>query len=111
MEVYVSPAAGRMTWKFYSTSDDRQVTVGPAQVANLVPAPEPLYVEDGTLAAGEIKQVDFAAEGADVTVVRTIMRDGVQVNSGERPMTTHYQPWRAIFNYGPGTQGIPAPTP
>ena len=29
----------------------------------------------------------------------------------EAPIATHYQPWRAVFDYGPGTEGIPQPTP
>jgi vancomycin resistance protein YoaR len=109
MEVSVNPSAGRLTWRFYSTSDGRQVTVSDPTVQNVVPAPDPLYEEDASLAPGQVKQVDYAAEGADVSVVRTIMRDGVQVNAGERAMTTHYQPWRAVFNYGPGTPGMPPP--
>jgi vancomycin resistance protein YoaR len=109
MEVSVNPAASRLTWRFYSTSDGRQVTVSEPTVQNVVPAPDPLYEEDASLAAGQVKQVDYAAEGADVSVVRTIVRDGVQVNAGERAMTTHYQPWRAVFNYGPGTPGMPPP--
>ncbi len=110
MEVEVNRAAGRITWRFWSTSDGRQVTVGAPNVQNVVPAPEPLYEEDATLAAGVVKQVDYAAEGADVSVVRTITRDGVQVNTGEGPMLTHYQPWRAVFNYGPGTPNMPPET-
>jgi vancomycin resistance protein YoaR len=110
MEVYVNPGASRITWRFYSTSDGRQVTVSPAEVTNLVPAPEPLYEEDASLAAGEVKQTDYAAEGADVAVYRTITRDGAQINGGEPPLTTHYQPWRAVFNYGPGTPNMP-PSP
>jgi vancomycin resistance protein YoaR len=103
----VDPGAGLITWKFYSTSDGRTVQVSQADVRNVVPAPEPLYEEDASLPAGTIQQVDYAADGADVTVTRTITRDGVVINADEPPMTTHYQPWRAIFNYGPGTTGIP----
>ncbi|MGH2522524.1 MAG: G5 domain-containing protein, partial [Anaerolineales bacterium] len=103
--------AGRITWKFYSTSDGRQVTVSSPEVQNVTPAPEPLYEEDPELPTGEIKQVDYAADGADVTVYRTITRDGAQVNTSEPPLVTHYQPWRAVYHYGPGTQGIPTPTP
>lgn len=111
MEVYINEAAGRITWKFYSTSDGREVQVSAADVDNVVPAPEPLYEEDSDLPTGTIRQVDYAAEGADVTIVRTITRDGVVINTGEAPLTTHYQPWRAIYHYGPGTEGIPTPTP
>ena len=111
MEVYVNPATSRITWKFYSTSDGRQTTVSAADVQNEVPAPEPSYVEDDTLAAGVIKQVDYAAVGADVSVSRVITRDGNQINANEPALSTHYEPWRAVFNYGPGTEGIPQPTP
>ncbi len=111
MEVAVNPGAVLITWQFYSTSDGRQVTVSAANVQNVVPAPAPLYEEDASLPAGTIKQVDYSADGADVTVTRVVTRDGAQINGNEAPMTTHYQPWRAIFNYGPGTTGIPAPTP
>jgi hypothetical protein len=82
-------------------------------VENRVPAPEPLYEEDPDVPPGleNVKQVDYAAEGADVTVYRTITRDGAEINSGEPPLSTHYQPWRAVFHYGPGTEGIPTPAP
>jgi vancomycin resistance protein YoaR len=111
MEVYVNEQSGRLTWKFYSTWDGRQVTVSRAQVENVIPHPEPLYEEDPALPTGEIKQVDYAADGADVTVYRAITRDGVRLNEGERPLYTKYQPWRAIYHYGPGTEGIPTPAP
>lgn len=111
MEVYVNPAASRITWKFYSTSDGRQTTVNTANVQNVVPAPDPLYEENKDLKPGEIKQTDYAADGADVTVSRVITRNGAQINAAEAPISTHYQPWRAVFDYGPGTQGIPTPAP
>lgn len=111
METYFYPNAGQLVWKFYSTSDGRTVTTSGPVVENQVPAPEPEYEENPALAAGEIKQVDYAAEGADVTVTRTVMRAGAQINLGEAPLRTHYQPWRAVYEYGPGTEGIPTPTP
>ena len=111
MEVSVDPAASRITWQFYSTSDGRQTTVGQPNVQNVVPAPAPLYEQNDKLQAGQIKQTDYSADGADVSVSRVIMRNGAQINSNEAPITTHYEPWRAVFDYGPGTQGIPTPQP
>jgi vancomycin resistance protein YoaR len=111
METYFSPNAGRLTWKFYSTSDGRQVQVSGPMIENEVPAPEPLYEENPELPKGEIKQVDYAAVGAEVTVTRVVTRDGVQINTNEPPLRTAYEPWRAIYQYGPGTEGIPTPTP
>lgn len=106
METYVNPAASSITWKFYSTSDGRTVdweTTGPT---NIVDPPEPLYRENPDLPEGKIKQVDWAAYGATVHVTRTVYRDG-QVYFTDQVNTT-YQPWRAIYEYGPGTE-IPTP--
>ena len=88
METYFYPNAGQLVWKFYSTSDGRQVQVSGPVVENVVPAPEPLYEENPELAAGEIKQVDYAADGADVTVTRVVTRDGAQITLGEPPLRT-----------------------
>ena len=57
------------------------------------------------LDAGEIKQVDCEADGADVRVERSVFRGGNLYFSDT--IHTHYEPWRAIFEYGPGTEGIP----
>jgi vancomycin resistance protein YoaR len=108
METYVDPAASSITWKFYSTSDGRKVkweTTGPQDI---VPAPDPLYKENSDLASGEINQVDWAADGADVSVKRTVERDGETYI--EDTIETHYLPWQAVYEYGPGTD-IPTPEP
>jgi vancomycin resistance protein YoaR len=107
METYVRSSS--ITWKFYSTSDGRSVewqTTGPV---NLVEPPEPLYRENPELAENEIKQIDWEAEGADVTVIRSVFRAGVLLF--QDTFQTHYLPWQAIFEYGPGTEGIPTPEP
>ena len=101
METYVNEKAGRITWKFYSTSDGRQVSWDSSGPQNIVDPPKALYEENPDLAPGEIKQVDWAAEGADVIVTRVVSRDGEVLFSDE--IITHYQPWRDIYQYGPGT--------
>ncbi len=111
METYFYPSAQRLEWKFYSTSDGRTTTVSAASVSNVVAAPEPAYEENAELAAGEVKQVDYQADGADVVVTRTVMRDGQQLYADEAPVITHYQPWRAIYQYGPGTPDMPPAPP
>lgn len=111
METYFYPAAQRLQWKFYSTSDGRTTTVSSATVSNVVAAPEPAYEENAELATGEVKQVDYQADGADVIVSRTVVRDGVELYANEAPIITHYQPWRAIYQYGPGTPDMPPAPP
>jgi vancomycin resistance protein YoaR len=107
METYVHSSS--ITWKFYSTSDGRSAdwqTTGPI---NLVEPPEPLYRENPDLEKGEIKQIDWEAVGADVVVTRSVYRDGVLLF--QDTFRTHYLPWQAVFEYGPGTEGIPTPEP
>jgi vancomycin resistance protein YoaR len=108
METYVDEKNAKLTWKFYSTWDGREVKVTGPDISNVVPAPETLYEFDETLPPGEKKQVDFAADGADVVVRRVVTRSGAVVNPDEKPLVTKYQPWRAIYHYGPGAEGVPA---
>jgi vancomycin resistance protein YoaR len=107
IEAYANDAAGRLTFKFYSTSDGRQVAISAPIVENVIPHPEDKIEEDPTLAVGVRQQVDYAADGADVTVKRTVTRGG-QVISEDR-VFTRYQPWQAIFKVGTG--GVVPATP
>ena len=107
METYVRSSS--ITWKFYSTSDGRSVEWQTSGPVNLVEAPGPLYRENPDLEKGEIYQIDWEAEGADVVVMRSVYRDGILLF--QDTFRTHYLPWQAIFEYGPGTEGIPTPEP
>ena len=105
METYVNPTYRTIIWKFYSTSDNRTVdweTTGPT---NIVEAPEPIYKENPELEKDEIEQVDWEADGADVTVQRTVYRDDEVLLKDT--FFTHYEPWQAIYEYGPGSEGMP----
>jgi len=106
METYVNPSTSSITWKFYSTSDGRTVEWNTTGPTNIVDPPEPLYRENPELSQGTIKQVDWAARGAFISVSRTVYRDGqIYFTDG---FNTQYQPWQAIYEYGPGTE-IPTP--
>lgn len=102
METYVDVGARTITWKLYSTSDGRSVTWETTGPSNVVPAPEPLFEENPELRKNEIKQVDYAAQGADVNVTRTVWVNG-QVYFTDQ-FQTHYQPWQAVCQYGPETE-------
>jgi vancomycin resistance protein YoaR len=101
METYVNVAARTINWKLYSTSDGRSVTWDTTGPSNVVPPPEPLFEENPELKKNEIKQIDYAAQGADVDVTRTVWINGQIYFSDHFP--THYQPWQAICEYGPDT--------
>ncbi len=99
-ETYV--VGTQLLWKFYSTSDGRQVQVSGAQVSGVIEAPKPLYKENPDLPEGRIEQVDFEADGMDVVFTRTVTLGGQTLHHDT--FKTHYLPWQAIFEYGPGTQ-------
>jgi len=105
MEAYVNRAASRITWKFYSTNDGRTMEWQTTGLTNRVEPKKPLYILNDGLDSGEIKQVDWEAEGADVTVRRVVYKEGEILF--EDAYFTRYAPWRAVYEYGPGTDGIP----
>jgi len=105
METYVNVSARTLTWKFYSTSDGRTVTWNTTGPTNVVPAPAPLFEENPALRKDEIKQVDYAANGADVTVTRTVYKDGAVYFTDQ--IVTHYQPWQAVCQYNPDASKKP----
>ncbi len=109
MEVYVYPQYRYMTWKLYSTSDGRKVEWHTTGLQNIVDPPPPKYIENPDLKKGEIKQTDWAAQGADVTVTRIVWRNGKILYKDK--FFTHYEPWQAVCEYGPGTPGMPPKHP
>jgi vancomycin resistance protein YoaR len=106
METYVGGSS--LTWKFYSTSDGRTVNWDSSGLQNIIEPPDPLYEENPELGQGEIKQVDWAVDGADVSVNRQVYRDGALIQ--DDIFNTHYLPWQAKYQYGPGTE-VPTPEP
>jgi vancomycin resistance protein YoaR len=104
METYMGQYQS-LTWKFYSTKDGRTVNWQTTGATNIVPAPDPLYRENPELEKGELKKVDYAADGAEIRVTRTVYK-GEQVHFSDS-FYTKFQPWQEIWEYGPGTEGIP----
>ncbi len=60
-------------------------------VTNVTPPPEPIYREDPTLPTGTIKQVDWAVNGASVSVQRNVYKDGSLYFTDY--IHTTYVPW------------------
>lgn len=102
METYTDVSGRSLTWKLYSTSDGRTVTWETTGPQNIVPAPDPLFEVSPDLDKNQIKQVDYAANGADVNVTRTVWRNN-QVYFTDS-FQTHYQPWQAVCDFGAGTE-------
>ncbi|MGB1250116.1 MAG: hypothetical protein ACPG8W_05740, partial [Candidatus Promineifilaceae bacterium] len=67
------------------------------------------YIFNSNLEDGEIKQVEWAADGADVLVHRVVLnRWGEQRD--EDYFQSEYEPWSNVYEYGPNTV-LPSPPP
>jgi hypothetical protein len=74
---------------------------------NIKPPSNPVYEENEELEKGEIKQVDWAVDGASVTISRTVYIDGeVQFTDDFK---TNYRSWKTVCEYGPETENYPPP--
>ncbi|MGE5603647.1 MAG: VanW family protein [Nitrososphaerales archaeon] len=100
-------AKGTITFSIYGTKPDRTVEISEPVISNRQPAPPPSYQEDASLKPGQIKQVDWAKEGLDAVVTRTIRYGDGKVKREQ--LVSKYRPWQAIFLYGPGAN-VPGKT-
>ncbi len=90
-----------LTFALYGTKDGRLVSISTPVVESTSPAPSPEYTDDPTLPNGQIKQVDFAANGANVYFTRTVKKDGKVIIYDK--FTSDYQPWQAKYLRGTKT--------
>ena len=102
MKTIVDVSARTLTWKIYSTSDGRSVTWETTGPTNVLPPTAPVLEENPELKPEQMRQIDYPAQGADVNVTRTVWRAGEIYFSDN--FQTHYQPWSAVCEYGPGTE-------
>jgi hypothetical protein len=93
-----------LTINLYGTKPNRQVIISDPVKTNIKPPPPALYTVDESLAPGQTKQVDWAAQGMDVEVTRTIIENGA---TRTEKLVSKYQPWRAIYLVGSAAD-IPA---
>jgi vancomycin resistance protein YoaR len=95
------PTDQSLTFKFYSTGTGRIVTKDGPTLSNMVPHGPTKYQETADLRPGQSRQVDYAVDGVDVHVYRTIKQNG-QVIVSREDFFSHYLPWSAIFQVAPG---------
>lgn len=97
IEPVVDSANGIATFNFYGTRPNRRVTVGEPVISEVKQPEPPLYSVDTSLAAGQIKQVDWQKQGMTVEVTRTIVEDGTTRTDTLR---SKYQPWQSVYLVG-----------
>ena len=109
IETAIYPGQDAIQFRFYSTDTGRRVVLDDAIVKNIEPAPPVKYEANGELQLGQILQVDYAAEGADVTVYRKIYDASGNLLT-EDHVYTHYLPWQAIFQVSPNDSRLATQT-
>ncbi len=87
-----------MKVEIYGTSDGRKSTITKPRISSQLPPPPTLYVDDPTLPAGTLKQVDWSAWGAKVAFDYKVEKNGVVTY--EKTFVSSYQPWQAIYMRG-----------
>lgn len=91
-------SAQKLNYFIFGTPDGREVEITDPVVTNSTPPPEAKYQDDPTLLKGTVKQVDFAAWGANVSFNRTVTRNGEVLY--EDVFKSNYRPWQAVYLVG-----------
>ncbi|GGO23185.1 hypothetical protein GCM10008949_11170 [Deinococcus humi] len=91
-------AASTLKVQVWGLKQARTVTVSPAVILKRTPHPAPKYVVNPKLRPGSSRQVDWAADGFDLYITRTIKdASGVRIDR----TSTVYKPWQAVYEVGP----------
>lgn len=90
--------AQTVAFRFYSTSLGRRVEMEGPKIENRVPHGPPIEEEDPTLPVGTRKQVDWAVDGLDATIIRRVY-EGQRLVREDR-FFSRYRPWQARFLVG-----------
>jgi len=99
----------RLTIDLYSTPTGRTVTVSEPIVFNITAAPAPEYYDVPDQPVGYLKQIDWAAGGADTEFSRTILfPDGTESTES---FTSHFKAWSAKYERGTLGAEVPAEEP
>ncbi len=87
-----------LTFNFYGTKPNRTVEMEEPIMERIIPHGPAIYTDDPTLKKGTMKQIDFAHDGADVTVWRKILVNGQVVKRDK--FFSRYEPWVARYSVG-----------
>ena len=100
VQTVVDRANAKLQVDFYGTADGRKVEITTPVISNVQPAPPDRHQEDPTLPKGMVKQVDFAAPGANSVFTRKVYKNGNLMI--DDVFKSNYRPWQAVFLVGTG---------
>ena len=98
IQAYINPEIQQLTFFLYGSRDGREVEISKPIITNDTPAPSDMYQDDPTLPKGVVKQIDFAARGANVSFTREVKKNGKIILSDK--YVSDFQPWQAIYLRG-----------
>jgi vancomycin resistance protein YoaR len=104
VENYYNEEFEALTFKMYSTSMGREVEKTGPVFNDVVPPPEEdVWEFDPDLPEGTVEQIDWAVEGARVSVDRVVRNADGEVMIDET-IVSNYIPYPNVFRYGPGVE-------
>ncbi len=87
-----------LVFELYGTSDGRVSAVSKPTISDVSEPAEDLYIDDPTLPAGTVKQIEHKAWGSKVRFNYTVTRDGEEIY--QKTFLTNYRPWQAVYLRG-----------
>ena len=99
MRAVNNDAQSRLEVQVWGVPQSRSVSVSGATILSSTPHPAPKYIVNPSLRRGSSRQVDWAANGYNLYITRTI-KDASGVHTDK--VSTSYKPWQAVYELGPG---------
>jgi len=87
-----------LIFEIFGTKDGRKVEITKPVILSQISAPPDLYQDDPTLPKGVVKQVDWRAAGAKVSLSYKVTKDDKTLS--ENTFYSNFQPWQAVFLRG-----------
>lgn len=101
IENYYNQQDESLTFKMYSSDIGRIVEKSEPVFNNVQEAPPDEWVFNDELGEFEIRQVEYAAEGAEVYIERVVYNFEGGVRDRDQ-LVSNYIPWRNVYEYGYG---------
>lgn len=98
IQTKADPVNLTLTFELYGTHDGRSAQILNHKVWGESPPPPALYQEDPTLPKGAVRQVDFAAWGANASFQYRVTRGNEVLQ--DTTFISNFRPWQAVYLRG-----------